>query len=333
MFRFTKESVIYVVCPSNYKSGGPELAHQLVYQINQNKGISAMVAYYDLHNRPLGIHDAFKKYVSAFVSLDDVVDDSRNLIIALENRPEILKKYKNIQKGIWWMSVDNYKRNHDFLFFVKHYRCMDVVKSILLGRFNFRKITLDNSITHFYQSEYARDFLEKMGITNVCRLSDYLNSEYLCVDPNTERENVVLYNPSKGFKFTKKIIEAAPDIRWKPLQNMTTEQVKNTLLHSKVYIDFGNHPGKDRFPREAAMCGCCVITGKRGSAKFFEDVPIDDEFKFDENVNSIRNIVEKIQICLDDYSNQSKKFEGYRDFMKKEYDVFQNDVKSIFFDA
>ncbi len=137
MFRLTNESVIYVVCPSNYKSGGPELAHQLVYQINQNQGHSAKIAYYDLHNRALGIHDAFKKYVSSFVSLDDVVDASQNLIIALENRPEILRKYKNIQKGIWWMSVDNYKRNHDFLFFVTHYRCMDVVKSLILGRFNF----------------------------------------------------------------------------------------------------------------------------------------------------------------------------------------------------
>ncbi len=83
-----------------------------------------------------------------------------------------------------------------------------------------------------------------MRITNVCRLSDYLNSEYLHVDVNTKRENVVLYNPSKGFKFTKKIIDAAPNIVWKPLQNMTTEQVKDTLLHSKVYIDLATILGK-----------------------------------------------------------------------------------------
>ncbi|MBQ2559925.1 MAG: hypothetical protein II565_05000, partial [Fibrobacter sp.] len=114
------------------------------------------------------------------------------------------------------------------------------------------------------------------------------------------------------------------------LQNMTTEQVKETLLHSKVYIDFGNHPGKDRFPREAAMCGCCVITGKRGSAKFFEDVPIDNEFKYDESAKTIPLIISKIRECLNNYETESSKFNGYREFIKGEYQTFQDDVKSIF---
>ena len=30
-------------------------------------------------------------------------------------------------------------------------------------------------------------------------------------------------------------------------ENLTTKQVKELLLKSKVYIDFGNHPGKDRY--------------------------------------------------------------------------------------
>ena len=100
-----------------------------------------------------------------------------------------------------------------------------------------------------------------------------------------------------------------------------------------MYIDFGNHPGKDRFPREAAMCGCCVITGKRGSARYFEDVPVADEFKFDENNKSLEKIISKIRCCLDDYENQVIKFEKYRDMIKGEYDVFQKDVKKIFIDG
>ena len=51
---------------------------------------------------------------------------------------------------------------------------------------------------------------------------------------------------------------------------MTPEQVVDLMSESKVYIDFGNHPGKDRIPREAVINGCCVITGVRGSARFKE---------------------------------------------------------------
>lgn len=74
----------------------------------------------------------------------------------------------------------------------------------------------------------------------------------------------------KGIKFTKKLIDKSIGIKWIPIENMTTQQVKSLLGNSKVYVDFGNHPGKDRFPREAAIMGCCVITGKRGVQSFIK---------------------------------------------------------------
>ena len=33
------------------------------------------------------------------------------------------------------------------------------------------------------------------------------------------------------------------------LIGMTTEEMRSCMSKSKVYIDFGNHPGKDRIPR------------------------------------------------------------------------------------
>ena len=45
----------------------------------------------------------------------------------------------------------------------------------------------------------------------------------------------------------------AQDLRWVPLIGMTTEEMRSCMSKSKVYIDFGNHPGKDRIPREAAI--------------------------------------------------------------------------------
>lgn len=62
---------------------------------------------------------------------------------------------------------------------------------------------------------------------------------------------------------------------------MSFEEVKETFLSSNVYVYLGNHASKDRFPREAIICGCCIITSMAaGSAWFSQDVPIDFSYKF-----------------------------------------------------
>ena len=43
--------LIYVLCPGNFKSGGPELLHQLVYQLNILKPKSAKIAYFDYSSK------------------------------------------------------------------------------------------------------------------------------------------------------------------------------------------------------------------------------------------------------------------------------------------
>ena len=173
--------------------------------------------------------------------------------------------------------------------------------------------------------------LEK-GVVKSHRLSDYINQVYLTDDsiPVKDRKNQVLYNPKKGFEFTQKIMKAAPDLTWVPIQNMTTEEVHDLLKKSKVYIDFGNHPGKDRFPREAAISGCCIITGKRGSAKYYQDIPIPDTYKFDDADKNIDAIVKQIRKCLNEYENVTEDFQKYRDFIRSEPTLFENDVKELF---
>ena len=150
------------------------------------------------------------------------------------------------------------------------------------------------------------------------------------ISDNKQKCNKILYNPKKGYRFTKEIMKKAKELEWVPIQNLTTWQVKELLLQSKVYIDFGNHPGKDRFPREAAMCGCIVITGRRGSAKFYNDVPIDDKFKFKDSKKNIEKIVTKVRECLDNYDTQIKEFHDYRKYIRNEKEQFNKDVDTVF---
>ena len=103
------------------------------------------------------------------------------------------------------------------------------------------------------------------------------------------------------------------------------------MCHSMVYIDFGTHPGKDRLPREAAMCGCCVITGRKGSAAYAEDVTIPEEYKFTEGAEDIPRIIDAIRGCLTEFEKKQKLFEEYRKCIQEEKSVFRESVKQLFF--
>ena len=102
----------------------------------------------------------------------------------------------------------------------------------------------------------------------------------------------------------------------------------NLLARAKVYIDFGNHPGKDRIPREARMQGCIVITGKNGSAKYFEDVPIEEKFdKSPKNISVISTLIKQI---FDNYAIWNNKQIDYTNFIKKEKQLFEENVAAVF---
>lgn len=73
------------------------------------------------------------------------------------------------------------------------------------------------------------------------------------------------------------------------------------LRQCKVYIDFGQHPGMDRIPREAAACGCLVLVGERGSASYFNDVPLPAEYKIDLRNPDMDALVLKINKMLANY--------------------------------
>lgn len=98
---------------------------------------------------------------------------------------------------------------------------------------------------------------------------------------------------------------------------------------AKVYVDFGAHPGKDRIPREAASCGCCVITNKKGSAAFWEDVPVLEAYKFSNVSSQYDKIANLLKDICADFKKHSINFDVYRQFIKEEGKKFTNDVKNM----
>lgn len=326
---------IYIICPANNKTGGTELLHQLANELKHNNKDVYIAYYYEGKSDKMNpTPEDFKKYKTKICSESEIEDDNKNILILPEVCIGKYRKYKSIQKAIWWLSVDNYLfmrgksnrlKKYGLLSFFKHLIYNDYFSDKDINRFDY----------HFYQSYYAEEFLKKHSIdkTKMFYLSDYINDIYIKDFDKNKKEDIVIYNPKKGWDFTAKLIERGKEIKWIPIQNMTNQEVRELMQRAKVYIDFGNHPGKDRIPREAAMSGCCVFTNKKGSAAYKLDVPILNKYKYDDMDENIDLILKEIKNCFENYLTCIEEFQDYREFISIEKNKFCEDVKSIFGDT
>ncbi len=328
---------IYIISPGYYKTGGTELAHQLVHNINNlSIGYSTIV-----YIGKKEINPAFKIYVDNFELLDDIIDEESNLLIVPETLTFYLNNFKKLKKAIWWMSIDNYFKSTSILYYDRQRKLIENLKytvkkigNLMLPNKNLSIKKCRTLDINFVQSEYARTFLVSKKFTNTVYLTDYINemfvNEYTKKNHKT-KENIVLYNPAKGYKFTRKLMKKAKNIKFVPLVNLTSEEVKDRLLESKIYIDFGNHPGKDRFPREAAAMGCCILTNTLGSAGF-KDVDIPNKFKFNMNKKSIKEIISTINYIFTNYEKVILEYLNYNNSILNEKSKFLHEIKLNFFD-
>lgn len=319
------DTIIYVLAPAYGHTGGIELLHQMVSQLLSFGCKTKLVYLGDTPDPPET--PAYKKYHLQFTN--DIHDNEHNIFIVPETMTQILSKLCWIQKVTWWLSVNN------FLNVVKGYVSLideEYIKNYPLWQF-FWFSQHANDISHFVQSEYARLFLIRNGIKeeNIAFVEDYLSQEFIrstVGSNNILKENIVVYNPVKGIETTQKLMAARPDFCWQPIQNMTPQQVHNLLMRAKVYIDFGNHPGKDRIPREAAMSHCVVITGRRGAADNDIDINISDKFKFPDN--ETEQILACIENVFSDYNSAYHEQDAYRQRIRDDFPRFRQELVDTF---
>lgn len=314
---------IYVLSPAIQATGGTELLQQLVYKL-RIIGQNALLVYTTPY-KGSNVEKVFgPRYNNPYV--DDIEDNSDNIMIVSEAAIYFLLNYNNIQKAVWWLSVDFYGGSFRLP--------ADKLHNIFYKVSDFIYRHFDKEWVHFVQSEYAFKYCtEERNIptNHVIRLSDYLSKAFIengIDDDWDNRDNIVLYNPKKGIEFTKSLIAMASDIKFVPIIDMTSTQIVELMKRSKVYIDFGNHPGKDRIPREATICGCCIITGRRGAAANDVDIPLPAKYKYDEiDVNAIIN---SIQCIFDNFITARKDFVQYVAKIREEEKVFEKEVENFF---
>jgi len=308
---------IYILAPANRTSGGPELAHQMCHKINELSPGTAYMIYVDL-NLPIGedlgidcsAPEAYKIYDTEHITNYSAVDTTDSVFVFPEGLTLSLPFIKNAKKVLWWMSVDNY--------------------IVSTKESNLERIRNEVSL-HLYQSYYSKDYVEKnIPNANGMYLSDYINDAHgQFIFPAHLRQDIALYNPAKGYNDLKPLIEKTSWLRWIALTGLDVEHMVFMMQNSKVYVDFGNHPGKDRIPREAAANGCCVITNKKGAAAFDGDVPIPDKYKFEDPSNSLDELDSMLHDICDNFKEHQDEFASYRKMISGEKELFGKDCKAF----
>lgn len=282
--------------PTNYITGGIEASYQLCDAINSQNG-NGYILWVGEPNKSIP-----EEYSNYFINeiAEDLLDEYC-VVIFPESMTDSLhdSKFKKCKKAIWWLSVDNHYLHSK----------LDV---------DFK----NDELIHLYQSHYAKNFLINSNAKNFYPLYDYLNDKYF-QDFSSVKVDVICYS-IKGAKFAQ-VVENFINAKMVMLQGYTRDQLFNILNVSKVFIDFGNHPGKDRIPRESAMRMNCVITNRKGSAANEIDIPILNRFK---TIN-VDQSIETINDCLKNYNENILLFSDYRERIKKQKKEFFNQANNF----
>lgn len=276
-----------VVCPANCTTGGPEALHEFVHELNKVKDVYARIWYWDIKSYP-PMPEEYRSYGCEYVT--DLPRGYSGVLVVPEIWANRVTEYRDCIRAIYWLGLDAYAGWH--------------------GEGEQGAFLEDRGIIHIAQSEYAYDYLRKLKVRHLYKVTDKLNEDFYKPYDEQERDDVVLYNPAKATGFQRELMGKCAGIEFRPITGMTRSQVIEAMRHAKLYIDFGEFPGRERMPREAVLCGCCLITSKIGSADYLEDFR--HFYKYDSKKSHIWMIVNKIRYVLGHYEECRNDFDRFR---------------------
>ena len=292
------------VCPANCTTGGPEAIHEFVHELNKKDNVHARIWYWGIKSYPPQPEE-YKSYGCEYVT--ELPENYSGVIIVPEIWANRVIEYKNCIRAIYWLGIDAYAG-----------WTPEGERGAFLE---------DEDIIHIAQSDYAEYFLKKLGVKHIVKCIDLLNPDFYEEYEEEERNNAVLYNPAKSTPFMHELMAACSGIEWKQIRGMTRAEVIDTMRHAKLYVDFGEFPGRERIPREAVLCGCCIITSKIGSANYLWDFP--HIYKYDSKPEHIWAIIRKMRQMLDNYEKYSEGFKYFKERLKAERGLLQQEITDV----
>jgi hypothetical protein len=236
------------------------------------------------------------------------------VIVIPEVATSLIHHFPAARRAIWWLSVDNYFK----------WQHLNPGPSV----FNSGA-----DVIHLCQSHYARDFLLRSGIAAPLMLTDYLTPGAFSPGPATDRLPLIAYNPKKAPDALHHLIAASRGRAWIPLEGLDKPALADLLREVRLYIDLGPHPGRDRLPREAALCGAVVLTGRRGAAAFSDDIPLPGSCRLDEAAPDFQTralrLIERLLADEDEFLLAWAEQQSYRHWIGRNIAVFTAELEEF----
>ncbi len=166
------------------------------------------------------------------------------------------------------------------------------------------------------QSHYGQRFLRSVYGRDSFFLTGYPQS---ATAVNVARgQNVVSYNGAKGQWKIDDLRRRLPEVHFVPIENMTFDQVRETLARSSLYVEIGKLPGRDRLPREAANLGTPTILLARGSGYCWADFPLGEKYRFAYTEDWADHMAPVIAETLKDCTEINATQAGFRAWVARE---------------
>ena len=321
---------VYIFTPAKVRSGGPEALHQLAYYLHK-MGIDAYTVYYTYLGFPEAQPiDRYKQYgveVKTYGEIEDVAD---NFVIAPESAPWCLNGFKKTQKCIWWLSV----AYHDVREGTAKERLV-YIKRKALGQNvdNYRNVDFNlRNCWHLCGSKYAYEEVGKKFPGGAVKyMVEPISLDFLVkgnADLPSEREDVVLYNPSKPSAIMNELLKRGR-FNYVPLKGFTPEGLAERYKNAKLYVDFGLFGGPERMPKEAAYFGCNILVANHNAAANDFDVAIPSQYKVEDGT-SAEQIEDRIAEMLTHYEIQNGDFLPFKEKVERLEECFMEQLNSIF---
>jgi len=227
--------------------------------------------------------------------------------------------------------INYFKFKHKYKADIYYYTILKLFLNIFNENTCLRNMleSLNHADLHIAQSKYAEVFLNRMfHVDNhkILVLREPVEDNYLNVDLNRvikRKLDVVSFNARKAFSTVYEIVRKIEQrgVKVIPLKNVGKYNMIKILNVSKVFIDIGHHPGRDRPAREAAALGNILLINRSGGYYFHEDMPVPDDYSVHCKSLACKDlgtdfIVDYIIEIVRDYEFHIEKFKYFIEYVR-----------------
>ena len=319
----------YVFCPANTKTGGPEALHQLAFYM-RSVGLKAFIVYYGQGFPKSQTIKEYLQYTPHVIQYQDIEDSSNNYVIAPENAPWCLNRFRKSHRCIWWLSLHaNEVKKGSFNDYIKYFKRKILHKNVD----NFRFITYNpNKCWHLCASKHTFIYVSAhYNRSRVDYLVEPISLDFLKMgneDLPTNREDIVLYNPAKPSSIMTELLKRGR-FNYIPLKGFSPKELAEKYKQAKLYVDFGHFGGPERMPKEAVYFGCNILVANHNAASNDFDVAIPTKYKVDDR-EKVENIEQRINEMLDNYDLYYHDFDSFRTKIQNLEHNFVKQITSLF---